>query len=236
MTARSRKRVVVMISGRGSNMAALIGAAEEAGFPAEIVGVISDKPGAAGLELARQKSIETRVIPRADYADKAGHEAAIEAELSALGCEILCLAGYMRLLSPEFVTRWLGRMINIHPSLLPSFRGLETHGRALSAGVRIHGCTVHFVTAEVDEGPIIVQAAVPVLSEDDEASLAQRVLKAEHQIYPLGLRLVAEGKAVIEDGKCRIDGILEREPRTILVAPDIDNSLADLERLARFTP
>lgn len=232
----SKTRIAILISGRGSNMAALVKAASEPDFPAEIVGVLSDRPEAPGLELARQNRIETRAIPRSAHADKQAHEAAIDAALTGLKVDLVCLAGYMRLLSPAFVERWTGRMINIHPSLLPAFKGLATHRRALEAGLKIHGCTVHFVTADMDDGPIIAQAAVPVLAGDDEATLNARVLKAEHQLYPLALRLVAEGRVRQQAGRAVAHDLIEREPRTVLVAPDVDTVVEDLESLARFTP
>ena len=197
----ARKRTAVLISGRGTNMARLIEAAEDPSYPAEIAGVISDVPEAPGLVFAAGKGIGTAAIPRGDYSSKEAHDAAIEAALHVLGADIVCLAGYMRVLTARFVESWEGRLINIHPALLPSFKGLDTHRRALEAGVRIHGCTVHFVAAETDDGPIIAQAAVPVLTGDDEASLAARVLKAEHELYPHALRLVAEGKAAMAGGR-----------------------------------
>lgn len=192
-----RKRVVVMISGRGSNMAALIAATMEAGYPCKIVAVLSDRPEAAGLELARRRGIETAAYSRSDYADRDAHEDAILSHLDILEPDIICLAGFMRLLSAGFVERWAGRIINIHPSLLPSFPGLDTHQRVLSHQVLVHGCSVHFVTEDMDAGPLIGQTAVPVLPDDDEESLAARVLKAEHRLYPLALRMVAEEKVIM---------------------------------------
>ncbi|MEO5759499.1 MAG: phosphoribosylglycinamide formyltransferase, partial [Mesorhizobium sp.] len=186
-----RKRTAVLISGRGSNMTALIAAASDPGFPAEIVGVISDKADAAGLGIARARGIPTQVISRGEHGSKQAHDAAIDAALVAFNAEIVALAGYMRILTSGFVEKWQGRMINIHPALLPAFKGLDTHTRALAAGMRIHGCTVHFVTPEMDDGPIIAQAAVPVMVGDNADALAARVLKAEHQLYPLALGLVA---------------------------------------------
>jgi phosphoribosylglycinamide formyltransferase-1 len=232
-----RKRTAILISGRGSNMAALIEAASDPIFPSEIVAVISDQPEAPGLTIAASRGIFTQVIVRGDFADKAGHDGAIDAALAGFGAEIVALAGYMRVLTTPFVEKWLGRLINIHPALLPSFTGLDTHRRALEAGVRIHGCSVHFVTAQVDNGPIIAQAAVPVLSNDSEQTLAARVLKAEHQLYPLALRLVAEGRARIANGRTVFDlaGAAERAATT-LVAPDLRPLAENLEDLARFTP
>lgn len=231
------KRTAILISGRGSNMIALIEAAAEAGFPAEIVGVISDQPAAPGLALAAQPGIPVQAIVRADFADKAAHDAAIDAALATLGAEIVALAGYMRLLTPAFVGKWQGRMINIHPALLPAFRGLDTHKRVLEAGVRLHGCTAHFVTAEMDAGPIIAQAAVPVLSGDTEQELAARVLKQEHQLYPLALRLVADGRVRMRNGRAVFDlGAGAERASASLLAPDLRPSTPNLEDLARFTP
>ncbi|MBO9123402.1 MULTISPECIES: phosphoribosylglycinamide formyltransferase [unclassified Rhizobium] len=196
-----RKRVVVFISGGGSNMLALVAAAKDQDFPAEIVGVISDKPDAGGLAKAAAEGIATFAFSRKDYASKEAHEEAIFAALDALSPDILCLAGYMRLLSGAFIQRYEGKMINIHPSLLPLFPGLHTHQRAIDAGMRIAGCTVHFVTEGMDEGPVIGQAAVPVLSDDTTDTLAARVLTVEHKIYPQALRLFAEGKVRMDGGK-----------------------------------
>ena len=196
-----RKRAVVFISGSGSNMMALVAAAKAADYPAEIVGVISDKADAGGLAKADAEGISTFVFPRKDYASKDAHEAAIFSALDELKPDILCLAGYMRLLTATFIQRYQGRMLNIHPSLLPLFPGLHTHQRAIDAGMRIAGCTVHFVTEGMDEGPVIGQAAVPILSGDTAESLAARVLTVEHQIYPQALRLFAEGRVTMEGGK-----------------------------------
>ncbi|MBY5545442.1 phosphoribosylglycinamide formyltransferase [Rhizobium leguminosarum] len=196
-----RKRAVVFISGSGSNMMALVAAAKAADYPAEIVGVISDKTDAGGLAKAAAEGIATFAFPRKDYASKDAHEAAIFSALDELSPDILCLAGYMRLLTATFIQRYEGRMLNIHPSLLPLFPGLHTHQRAIDAGMRIAGCTVHFVTEGMDEGPVIGQAAVPVLSGDTAESLAARVLTVEHQIYPQALRLFAEGRVTMEAGR-----------------------------------
>jgi phosphoribosylglycinamide formyltransferase-1 len=196
-----RKRAVVFISGSGSNMMALVAAAKAADFPAEIVGVVSDKADAGGLAKAAAEGIPTFAFVRKDYASKEAHEAAIFEALGTLSPDILCLAGYMRLLSATFIQRYEGRMINIHPSLLPLFPGLHTHQRAIDAGMRVAGCTVHFVTEGMDEGPVIGQAAVPVLSGDTADALAGRVLTVEHQLYPQALRLFAEGKVRMEGGK-----------------------------------
>ena len=197
----ARMRTAVLISGRGSNLQALIAATRAPGHAAEIALVLSNRPDAAGLGHAAEAGIASRVIDQEGYAgtDRAAARAAFDAALSgaleAAGIELVCLAGFMRVLTGEFVARWRDRLINIHPSLLPAFPGLDTHARALAAGVKLHGCTVHFVREKVDSGPIIGQAAVPVLAEDTPESLAARVLAVEHRLYPSCLRLVAEGRA-----------------------------------------
>ena len=200
----ARLRVGVLISGRGSNLQALIDAAAEPGFPAGIALVLSNKADAQGLERARAAGIATAVVPHKDFADKPAFEQAMTAELERAGVELVCLAGFMWLLSPWFVARWRDALINIHPSLLPAFPGLDTHRRALETGVRFHGCTVHYVRDEMDVGPILVQAAVPVLDGDTEEALAARVLEQEHRAYPLALRLIAEGRARVEGDRVRI--------------------------------
>jgi formyltetrahydrofolate-dependent phosphoribosylglycinamide formyltransferase len=197
----SKKRVAVLISGRGSNMTALIKAAQEASYPAEIVTVIANKADAGGLETARAQGIPAISIPHRDYASKREHETAISTALHASKADIVCLAGYMRLISPEFVGEWEGRMLNIHPSLLPLFKGLHTHKQVLESGMRVHGCTVHFVTAGMDEGPIIAQTPVPVNTGDTPDLLAERVLSVEHDTYVRALALVASGKAVMKNGR-----------------------------------
>jgi phosphoribosylglycinamide formyltransferase 1 len=192
--ASARRRVGVLISGRGSNMAALVAAARDPAFPAEIVLVLSNQPDAAGLAHARDCGIRAEAIDhRPFHGDRAAHEAAIHAALSDAGVELVCLAGYLRLMTPFLVGAWAGRMLNVHPSLLPSFPGLHTHQRALEAGVKLHGCTVHLVTEVMDEGPILAQAAVPVLPHDTEDTLAARVLVQEHLIYPAALAAFAAG-------------------------------------------
>lgn len=233
-----KKRVAVLISGRGSNMASLIAAAREADYPAEIVGVVSNKPDAKGLEAAAAAGIAAHVIARADFADKAAQDAALDAALREMGAEIVCLAGYMRILTRGFVEEWAGRMINIHPSLLPLFKGLDAHSRALDAGMRIHGCTVHFVTPEMDDGPIIAQAAVPVLPDDTPDTLAARVLTMEHRLYPLALSLVASGKARMEGGRTVFgaDGDIGWGERSALLAPSSIETAFNIEDLARRTP
>ena len=191
-----KRRVGILISGRGSNMSALIAAARGPEYPAEIVLVVSNRPDAAGLALALEAGVTTACVDHRPFkGDRAGHEAAIDAALREAGVEIVCFAGYMRLLTPRFVDAWQGRMLNIHPSLLPAFPGLHTHERALAAGVKLHGCTVHLVTQAMDEGPILAQAAVPVLPGDTADTLAERVLVQEHRIYPLALRCFCTGAA-----------------------------------------
>lgn len=199
--SQEKKRVVVLLSGRGSNMGALVEAAKALEFPGEIVAVLSDKANAGGLELAHEYGIPAVAVPRMGFADKAAHEAAVIEAIEAAQPDLICLAGYMRLLSAAFCERFAGRMINIHPSLLPLFPGLDTHARALEAGVRVHGASVHFVTFEMDGGPIIAQAVVPVAPGDTPDDLAARVLKAEHQLYPHALRLVLDGIARFEKGR-----------------------------------
>jgi phosphoribosylglycinamide formyltransferase-1 len=196
-----KKRVVVFISGGGSNMVSLADACAPPDFPAEIVAVISDKPTAGGLAKAEALGIKTFAFERKAYAGKAEHEAAILSALAELEPDVICLAGYMRLISGDFIRLYEGRILNIHPSLLPLFPGLHTHQRAIEAGMKIAGCSVHFVTEGMDEGPIAAQAAVPVLAEDTADTLAARVLAVEHRLYPLALKLFAEGKVTMVDGK-----------------------------------
>ena len=187
-----RRRAAILISGRGSNMAALIAAARDPRFPAEIALVLSNRPDAAGLLTAQAAGIPAEAIDHRMFSrGRTAHEAAINARLHAAGIELVCLAGYMRLLTPFLVDAWRGRMLNIHPSLLPLFPGLDTHARALAAGVKLHGCTVHLVTHDMDAGPILAQAAVPVLPGDTEAELAKRVLLQEHVLYPAALAAFA---------------------------------------------
>jgi phosphoribosylglycinamide formyltransferase-1 len=213
----SRLRVSVLISGRGSNLQALMDAAAKPRFPAEIALVVSNEPDAQGLARARRAGIPTCVVDHRAFADRAGFEAEVDAALRAAATELVCLAGFMRLLTGDFVDRWRDRLVNIHPSLLPAFRGLDTHARAIAAGVRVAGCTVHFVRPAMDEGPIIAQAAVPVLAGDDAAALARRVLAEEHRIYPLAVRLIAEGRVRVEGERVTIDGMAS--PRGALVNP-----------------
>ncbi len=196
--ATMKTKVGVLVSGRGSNLQALLDACADPAFPAEITLVISNIPEVYALERAATAGVATQVIPHKQFASREEFDAAMDAALRAAGVEIVCLAGFMRLLTKDFVESWSGRMINIHPSLLPSFKGLHTHERAIEAGVKLHGCTVHLVTPELDDGPILVQAAVPVLAADTPDTLAARVLEQEHKAYPLGLKLVAEGRVTAE--------------------------------------
>jgi len=198
--------VGVLISGRGSNLKSLLAACAEPGFPARIVTVIANRPGAGGLDHARAAGVPNLVIDHQAFAGRESFEAALTAALEAAKVDLVCLAGFMRVVSPAFVQHWQGRLINIHPSLLPLFTGLDSHARALAAGVKLHGCSVHFVSEEVDGGPIIGQAAVPVLPGDDPDSLAARVLAAEHRLYPACLRLLAEGKVRLVGGKAELSG------------------------------
>ena len=204
----SRKRVAVLISGRGSNMAALIEAAKDKNYPAEIVLVLANRPEAGGLATASAAGIATEVVDHTLYGkDRASFERALQAALVKHGIEIVCLAGFMRLLTANFVGQWPERLVNIHPALLPAFKGLDTHQRALEASAKVHGATVHFVVAEMDAGPIIAQGAVAVRLGETETSLAARVLAVEHHVYPLALKLVAEGRVRVIDGRCLIDGV-----------------------------
>ena len=201
----ARMRTAVLVSGRGSNMAALLDAAADPAFPAEIVLVLSNRPGAGALARAQAAGVPTTVVDHRAYADRAAFEAAMQAELERSGIELVCLAGFMRVLTPWFIGRWPDRLVNIHPSLLPSYRGLHTHERALADGVRIHGCTVHLVVPELDAGPIIAQAAVPVRTADTPDTLAARVLAAEHQLYPRALSWLASGRVRHEAGRLVVD-------------------------------
>jgi phosphoribosylglycinamide formyltransferase-1 len=212
-------QVGVLISGRGSNLQALIDACAEPGFPARIALVISNKANAFGLTRAEKAGIPTTVIDHKGYADRAAFDAAVDAALRKAGVEFVCLAGFMRILSEKFVKGWHDRLINIHPSLLPAFKGLDTHQRAIDAGVKITGCTVHFVRPAMDDGPIIVQAAVPVAPGDDADRLADRILESEHVIYPLALRLVAEGKVRVDGERTVFDGPLPSTGPLINPAP-----------------
>ena len=203
----TRKRVAVLISGRGSNMAALIEAAKDKSYPAEIAVVVSNRPEAGGLLIAEAEGIATQVVDHAQFGkDRAGFERALQAVLDKNSVDFVCLAGFMRLLSADFVAHWQNRLLNIHPALLPAFKGLDTHQRALEAGATIHGASVHFVVPEMDSGPIIAQGAVAVHNDDSEETLSRRVLAVEHRIYPLALKLLAEDRIRVENGRCLIDG------------------------------
>jgi len=206
--AAARPRVVVLVSGRGSNLRAIVADRP----PCEIAAVISNRPDAAALDFAREQRIATHVVDHRAYADRSGFEAALAAAVDAHRPDLVVLAGFMRVLGETFVRRYEGRMINIHPSLLPAYTGLHTHRRALAEGARLHGCTVHFVTPALDAGPIIAQAAVPVLDEDDEHTLASRVLAQEHRLYPQAVRWFVEGRLVIVDGRVRVEGLVTPTP------------------------
>lgn len=200
----NKKRIAVLISGRGSNLQALAKAASAPDYPAQIVTVISNRPEAPGLAWAKAQGLHTTAIDHKSFQSRENFEAALQQALNAAGVELVVLAGFMRLMTPGFINRWRDRMINIHPSLLPSFKGLDTHARALAADVKLAGCTVHFVRYETDTGPIIAQAAVPVLSNDTPTALAERVLQAEHRLYPAALRLVALNLVMVNDEKAVI--------------------------------
>jgi phosphoribosylglycinamide formyltransferase-1 len=213
----SRLRTAILISGRGSNMDALIAAARAPDYPAEIALVASNRPDAEGLARAKAKGFAVAAVDHKIYAGREEFERSLQIVLETHRIDFLCLAGFMRLLTPWFIERWRGRMLNIHPALLPAYRGLRTHERALADGVKIHGCTVHFVVPEMDEGPIVAQAAVPVLDADTPQTLAARVLQQEHVIYPMALRLVASG-AVRAEGN-RVLGA-STASTSVLIAPD----------------
>jgi phosphoribosylglycinamide formyltransferase-1 len=212
-----RRRVAILISGRGSNMAALIDAANAPDYPAEIVLVVSNKADAGGLAKAKERGVRAIVIESKPYgADRSAFEAKLQAALDEHRVELICLAGFMRLFTADFVNRWYGRMLNIHPSLLPSFAGLDPHGQALRAGVKISGATVHFVIPETDAGPIVIQGAVAVHDDDTAETLSERVFGIEHRIYPNALRLVASGATRLEHGICKTTNEAAEEP---LVSP-----------------
>ena len=215
----SKTKIAVLISGRGSNLQALIDACAREDYPAEIGLVISNKADAAGLERAKEAGLATQVIEHKGYPSREAFEAALDEALKAANIQMVCCAGFMRILTPWFVDRWRDRVINIHPSLLPAFKGVHTHERALENGVRIHGCTVHYVRSEMDAGPIIGQAAVPVLNDDDASKLAARVLEAEHRLYPACLQLVVEGKARVAGEHVPMRGEVEAGQRLFNPAP-----------------
>jgi len=195
------KNVVILISGRGSNMEAIVGAR----LPAKVAAVISNRADAAGLKFAAQSGIAAQVVDEREFSSRGTFDAALEAAIERHSPDLLALAGFMRVLGGDFVRHYSGRMVNIHPSLLPAFPGLHTHRRALQEGVKLHGCTVHFVTPQVDHGPIIVQAAVPVRAGDTEGTLAARVLRQEHRVYPLAIRWFVEGRLAVENGIVRVN-------------------------------
>lgn len=210
-------RVAVLISGRGSNLQSLIDACRQEGFPARIVGVISNRADARGLQRAAAAGIETAVISHRDYADRSAFDAALDTRIRGFDAELVCLAGFMRLLTAGFVEDWRDRLINIHPSLLPAYKGLDTQQRALDDGVRISGCTVHFVRPDMDTGPVIVQAAVPVLDDDDADSLTARILEQEHIIYPMAVKLIAEKRVRVAGNRAMVD--LPPGPEKALISP-----------------
>jgi len=222
----ARMQIAVLISGRGSNLKALIDTCADTNFPAEIALVLSNRPEAQGLKKAEKAGIATLVVDHTEYDSRAAFETALHAALSDAGIELICLAGFMRLLDAEFVAKWRNRIINVHPSLLPAYRGLRTHERVIEDGVRFTGCTVHFVRPEMDEGPIIVQAVVPVLPQDTPESLARRVLAFEHRIYPEAVRLVATGAArvsgshvVLKDCETPENGLISPIPPSATEVP-----------------
>jgi phosphoribosylglycinamide formyltransferase-1 len=213
------KNIVILISGRGSNMEALIAARDAGNLPVNIAAVISNRPEAEGLETAARAGIVTHFINHKGFAGREAFDAALAECIDQFSPDLVVLAGFMRILSEGFVRHYEGRLINIHPSLLPSFPGLHTHQRALEEGVRIHGCTVHFVTPALDHGPVIIQAAVPVLDADSESSLAGRVLQQEHKVYPQAVRWFAEGKLHLENGRVRLAA--DPADSAVLISPEV---------------
>ena len=211
------KRIVILISGRGSNMEALIAARDSGTLPVEIVAVISNRPDASGLETAERSGITAHYIDHRAFSERDAFDAALAECIDGFAPDLVVLAGFMRILGDPFVRHYAGRMMNIHPSLLPSFPGMHTHRRALDEGVRVHGCTVHFVTPALDHGPVIIQAAVPVLDSDDEATLAARVLGQEHRVYPQAVRWFAEDRLRVEHGRVRLAADCAGD--AVLVAP-----------------
>ncbi len=211
------KKIVILISGRGSNMEALIAARDAGNLPVDIAAVISNRPDAKGLETASKAGIATHYIDHKAFAGREAFDAALAECIDGFVPDLVVLAGFMRILSEGFVRHYEGRLMNIHPSLLPSFPGLHTHQRALEEGVRIHGCTVHFVTPTLDHGPVIIQAAIPVLDGDDEDALSARVLRQEHLIYPQAVRWFAEGRLTLEGARVRLSA--ELDGRAALISP-----------------
>lgn len=213
------KNIVILISGRGSNMEALIAARDAGKLPVNIAAVISNRPDAQGLETAAKAGIATHYIDHKAFAGREAFDAALAECIDGFAPDLVVLAGFMRILTADFVRHYEGRLLNIHPSLLPSFPGLHTHQRALEEGVRIHGCTVHFVTAELDHGPVVIQAAVPVLDGDDETALAARILVQEHKVYPQAVRWFAEDKLRLENGRVRLAADLVDQ--SVLISPEV---------------
>jgi phosphoribosylglycinamide formyltransferase-1 len=213
------KSIVILISGRGSNMESLFAAVASGSLPVRIAGVLANRPDAKGLESAAAQGVPTGVVDHKQFANREAFDAAMAETIDRFSPDLVVLAGFMRILTDGFVRHYAGRLVNIHPSLLPSFPGLHTHRRALEEGVRIHGCTVHFVTPALDHGPVIVQAAVPVLDGDNEASLAARVLAQEHQVYPLAVRWFAEGRLRLVDGRVLLSAA--QDATGVLIAPAV---------------
>ncbi len=217
-SASSREpSIVVLISGRGSNLQALL----DAHIPARIAAVISNRADAAGLDIARQHGIATQVVAHRDHADRASFDSALSREIDRYQPDFVVLAGFMRILTGEFVSRYHGRLVNIHPSLLPAYAGLHTHERAIADGVKIHGCTVHFVTSDLDHGPVIIQAAVPVLQNDTAEALSARVLREEHRVYPQAIRWLCSGKVVLTEQN-RVQFNLLEQPAPALISPGLE--------------
>jgi phosphoribosylglycinamide formyltransferase-1 len=212
----TRKRVAVLISGRGSNMASLLAAAARPDYPAEVVAVIANRPDAAGLGHAAAAGVTTSVVDHKRYIDRPAFETALTERLEAAGVDLICHAGFMRIVTARYVDRWRDRILNIHPSLLPAFPGLDTHARALAAGVKVHGCTVHFVREKVDDGPIVAQGVVPVLPDDTPDSLATRVVAVEHRLYPHALALVASGRAKVVGDRVNVNGVAATSDAVLL--------------------
>jgi phosphoribosylglycinamide formyltransferase 1 len=212
-----KKRVAILISGRGSNMMALVEAARAGDYPAEIVTIVSSRPEAPGLAWARAQGLAAQAIDHRAYASREAFDEAVDAALTVAGAELVALAGFMRIQSASFVQKWLGRQINIHPSLLPLFKGLHPQRQALRAGAKISGCSVHFVTEDTDAGPVIAQAAVPVHDGDSEDRLSERILAVEHRLYPYALRLVAAGQARLDGGRVMLTGVVN--PPDFLYSP-----------------
>ncbi len=206
----ARRRLVILVSGRGSNMQSLVQACARENWPADVVAVVANRPEAAGLAWAQARGIATACVPHREYPSRAAFDAALAEQLEAFQPDYVLLAGFMRVLTPEFVRRFEGRLINIHPSLLPAFPGLHTHAQALAVGVQAHGCTVHFVTPVLDDGPILAQGVVPVMADDDAETLAERVLDVEHVVYPAAVRWLTEGRVQRQGSEVRVRGVAQR--------------------------